>query len=162
LQNISAENRPAVLLSRLNVNRVNSPGKQHKIIPSQRHDSGRPKFGRRQPSTREFLTVLETICGDGTADIAPAIIFKAHNLLSKWFDNLDHNSPDDILFGQSPNEWTDQKKALAYLERNFGPGSKSALKAGQTKYRCLIFDGYNRHVNSAFLTRCLEYRLLPY
>ena len=76
------------------------------------------------------------------------------------------NVPDNILFGVSPNGWTDNSKALAWLKRSFGPGSTSEKKAttnadGSRKWRLFMFDGHISHVNTAFLYRCLDYQVLP-
>ena len=39
-----------------------------------------------QDGTREIVTVLETICADGTV-LRPTVVFKGKNLLSKWGDD---------------------------------------------------------------------------
>jgi len=43
---------------------------------------------------------------------------KAQNMQDAWFRNL-NGVPSNILFGVSPNGWTDNSKALAWLERNW-------------------------------------------
>ena len=72
--------------------------------------------------------------------------------------------PKNFLFGVSPNGWTDNLKAMAWLERLFGPDSTServATNDGTRKWRLLTFDGHISHVNQAFLHRCLDYQVLP-
>ncbi|RPA94353.1 CENP-B protein, partial [Choiromyces venosus 120613-1] len=112
-----------------------------------------------QDGTREFTTVIEGICGDGTPLEAPCIILKAKEFQSEWFKNL-HGVPPRTLFGKSPNGWTDEKMGARFLKRNFGPDSESAVKA-QEEYRLLIFDGHNSHVNSQFLSYCLDNKVIP-
>ena len=80
-----------------------------------------------QDGSREFVIAICCICIDGTF-LNLAIIFKAQDLQDSWFTNM-ANVPKDILFGVSPNGWTDNSKALAWLERSFGPGSASEKKA---------------------------------
>ena len=142
-----------------------------------------------QDGSQEFATAICCICVDGTF-LDSAIIFKAQDLQDSWFANM-ADVPKDILFGVSPNEWTDNSKleALAWLERSFGPGSASEKKATTNgagglhdglhgglhgglqpetqaqspsrKWRLLMFDGHISHVNKAFLHRCLDYQVLP-
>ena len=109
--------------------------------------------------TRELATVIEGVCGDGTSLEAPCIIFKAKEFQSEWFKNLP-GVPPHTLFGKSPNGWTDEEMGARFLERNLGPDSLSAVKA-QGHYRLLIFDGHNSHVNSRFLTYCLDNKVIP-
>lgn len=107
-----------------------------------------------------MATVVETCCGDGTADdVASMIIYKSENLMSEWFKNI-KNIPNNFLFGRSPNGWTDQTIAMQWLETNFGPTSRTALKAGN-EYRALIFDGHNSHVNPRFLDYCIVNKIIP-
>ena len=114
-----------------------------------------------QDGSREFATVICCICADGTF-LDSAIIFKAKNLQDSWFRGMD-GVPENFLFGVSPNGWTDNSKALAWLERSFGPGSASEKKAtdndGSRKWRLLMFDGHLSHVNKAFLHQCLDYQV---
>ena len=80
-----------------------------------------------QDGSREFATAICCVCADGTF-LDSAIIFKAQNLQDSWFTDM-AGVPKDFLFGVSPNGWTDTSKALAWLERSFGPGSASEIKA---------------------------------
>ena len=75
-----------------------------------------------QDGSREFAAICY-ICADGTF-LDSVIIFKAQNLQDSWFSDMS-DAPKDILFGVSPNGWTDNSKALAWLERSYGPGSAS-------------------------------------
>ena len=50
--------------------------------------------------------------------------------------------------------------SLRFLKRNFGPGSKLAEKA-EREFRLLLFDGHNSHINSQFLSYCLENKVIP-
>jgi len=102
--------------------------------------------------------VICCICADGTY-LPSAFIMKGHDLQDTWFQNLD-GVPCDVLFGVSPNGWTDNSKALAWLERSFGPGSEMEKKAAG-QWQMLIFDGHISHVNHEFLSTCLDYKVLP-
>ena len=120
-----------------------------------------------QDGSREFATAICCVCADGTF-LDSAIIFKAQNLQDSWFTDM-AGVPENFLFGVSPNGWTDNSKALAWLERSFGPSSTSEKKARATdsdadssrKWRLLMFDGHISHINNTFLHRCLDYQVLP-
>jgi len=111
-----------------------------------------------QPGNRELATIVEGISGDGSA-LEPMIIYKAKDFRQEWFKDLP-NVPESILFGKSPNGWTDERIALRWLESNFGPSSTTARKAG-TRNRILLFDGHNSHVNINFLEYCVKNRVIP-
>jgi len=92
--------------------------------------------------TREFVTVIEGICADGTT-LKPTIILKAEEFIAEWFKKV-RGIPEDILFGRSHNGWTNEKMAMEYLGRNFGEDSITAQKAGD-EYQLLLFDGHSCH-----------------
>ncbi|RPA89388.1 DDE-domain-containing protein [Choiromyces venosus 120613-1] len=77
----------------------------------------------------------------------------------EWFEDLP-DVPNNILFGKSPNGWTDEQVALCWLRENFRPSSQSAKKAG-IRYRILLFDGHNSHVNINFLEYYIENQVIP-
>jgi len=119
-----------------------------KVIDIVENPRSNGKLFVNQPGNRELATVLEGICADGSA-LDPMIIYKAKDFRQEWFTNLP-GVPNNILFGRSPNGWTDEKIAGYWLEKNFGPESRSTAKAG-IRNRILLFDGHNSHVNINFL-----------
>jgi hypothetical protein len=129
-----------------------------RLFPADLEELLLPSGVRVQDGSREFATVLCCICADGTY-LDAAIIMKGKHLQDSWFQNLE-DVPSNILFGVSPNGWTDNTKSLTWLKRNFGPGSATEIKAAG-EWRMLLFDGHVSHVNGEFLTACLDYRVLP-
>ena len=111
-----------------------------------------------QSGNRELATVIEGISGDGSA-LEPMIIYKAKDFRQEWLKDL-RNVPESILFGKSPNGWTDEQITLRWLESNFGPSSTTGSKAG-TRNHILLFDGHNSHVNINFLQYCVKNRVIP-
>ncbi|RPB00258.1 DDE-domain-containing protein [Choiromyces venosus 120613-1] len=87
------------------------------------------------------------------------IIFKVKDFREEWFEGVP-NVPQNLLFGKSPNGWTDRKISLRWLEANFGPSSITADKAG-ARYRILLFNGHNSHVNISFLECCINNKVIP-
>ena len=68
------------------------------------------------------------LCGDDLPKTFTNLDIYLNGMQHSWFTNL-NDVPSNILFGVSPNGWTDNSKALAWLERNFGPGSLTEVKA---------------------------------
>src|SRR5258705_566948 len=130
-----------------------------RLFPADLKELQLPPGTRVQDGSREVATVICCICADGSY-LDPAIIMKAQNgMQDSWFKKLD-NVPNNILFGVSPNGWTDNSKAMAWLDRNFGPGSMTEIKAAG-EWRMLFFDGHISHINREFLRTCIDYKLLP-
>lgn len=50
---------------------------------------------------REFVTVIEGICGDGSC-LNPTIILKAKDFIAEWFKRVE-GVLEEILFGKSHN-----------------------------------------------------------
>ncbi|PWW73911.1 hypothetical protein C7212DRAFT_299211, partial [Tuber magnatum] len=111
---------------------------------------------------REMVTVIETICADGS-QLLPMIIFKGDGVQESWVENSQLCMPDEILVGYSENGWTDRKKSLRYLEHFFGPSSLTAAKASNgSRFRMLLFDVYSSPVTWEFLLYCLQNRIVPF
>jgi len=51
-----------------------------------------------------------------------------NGMQDSWFQNMVY-VPSNILFGVSPNGWTDNSKAMAWLKHHFGLRSISEVKA---------------------------------
>ncbi|RPA90704.1 DDE-domain-containing protein [Choiromyces venosus 120613-1] len=116
------------------------------------------KLYRSQPGDREFATVIEGICANGSA-LDPMIIFKAKDFCEEWFEDVP-DIPQNLLFGKSSNGWTDKKMSLRWLTAKFGPSSATKKKAGE-RYRILLSDGYNSHINISFLEYCINNKAIP-
>ena len=130
-----------------------------RLFPADMKDLQLPPGTRVQDGSREFATVICCICADGSY-LDSTIIMKAINgMQDSWFSKMD-DVPSNILFGVSPNGWTDNSKAMAWLKHHFGPGSVSEIKAAG-EWRMLIFDGHVSHMNREFLSTCLDYMVLP-
>jgi len=109
--------------------------------------------------TREFVTIIEGVCADGTV-LNPTIIFKAEKCIAEWFQRV-QGIPENILFRRSQNGWTDEKMAMEYLRRNFGPNSIPAEKA-MRQFRLLLFDGHSSYVNIKFLEYAIAHQIIPF
>ena len=106
-------------------------------------------------SSRQTITVLATICADGST-LPPNVIFKAARLVPEWFDDnvanatyvtkhfshlLDKTNLYHSRITTSKNGWTDQNIAMDYL-RVFDEQTRGKAD-GRT--RVLFLDAHSSH-----------------
>lgn len=108
---------------------------------------------------RERITILATICADGTW-LPPGLIYEAvsGNIQDTWTQDVE---PDkhQVHFASSPTGWTNDEIGFAYLTQIFDRYSKK--KCGQSRrWRLLIVDGHGSHINMRFLDWCSTHRIL--
>ncbi|RDB28659.1 Pogo transposable element with KRAB domain [Hypsizygus marmoreus] len=91
---------------------------------------------------RETITVLATICADGTST-PPAIIFKGKAYQVKWAQD----NPANASIGYSKKGWTDGEIGVEWMKIF---DEQTATKANG-EWRLLLVDGHNSHYTLAFL-----------
>jgi hypothetical protein len=108
-----------------------------------------------------MVTVLEEIYRDGSS-LDPMIIFKAKKMISESFKGIARAGvPEGVLFGRSPNSWTDDRFSMIYLQRQFRTGSDTEKKA-KDNWSLLIFDDHTYHVNPRFLEFTIDIKIIPF
>ena len=78
-----------------------------RIVPRS-HLKSKKTLGKSQDGSREFISLLATICGDGTA-LAPGLIYQGdtYDLQDSWLEDYDHSS-EEAYFAVSSKGWTSQ------------------------------------------------------
>ena len=109
-------------------------------------ESGRI-LGASQDGSREFISVLATICADGI-HLPPALIYKGklYDLMDTWLE--DFTDSDNAYFGCSESGWSSDAMGLQWLERLFDRHTREKARRSR---RLLIVDGHSSHVNLKFL-----------
>ena len=76
-------------------------------------------IGKIQDGSREFISLLATICANGTA-LAPALIYQGdtHDLQDTWLEDYDHSS-EEAYFAVSKKGWTNEDLGLSWLSSIF-------------------------------------------
>jgi hypothetical protein len=100
-----------------------------------RASEGYGKKKRIQPGNREWVTVIQGVGAAGRR-LPPFVIFAGKVLIDVWFKDL----PADWVLEVSPNGWTNNELALAWLD-HFETHTKRHTIGG---YRLLIIDGHQR------------------
>jgi hypothetical protein len=113
--------------------------------------------GAGQDGSREWITLVATICTDGTS-LSPTLIHKAvsGNLRDIWLDNFEP-SRQSCYFTSSPNGWTSDELGYSWLTGLFE--KETAVKAKRS-WRLLFVDGHGSRVNMKFLDWCERHRIL--
>ncbi|KAI7705110.1 hypothetical protein KC353_g13077 [Hortaea werneckii] len=113
--------------------------------------------GAGQDGSREWITLVATICADGTR-LPPTLIYKAvsGNLQDTWLDEFEP-SEQACYFTSSQNGWTSDELGYGWLTGLFE--KETAVKAKRS-WRLLIVDGHGSHLNMKFLNWCENHRIL--
>ena len=102
-----------------------------------------------QPGRQEWVTVIECICGDGTA-IPPLVIFKGNSLSNNW---IPADVADDWKFSCNSKGWTSNIHGMEWLRRCFEPVT---VEKASGRTRLLICDGHESHITGAFIAFCMQ------
>lgn len=121
-----------------------------RIVPID-HLRSKKVLGSSQDGSREFISLLATICADGSA-LPPALIYQgdSYDLQDTWLEDYDSSS-DEAYFAVSKKGWTNEELGLSWLSKLFEPITHK--KAGNAR-RLLIMDGHSSHVNMRFINFC--------
>ena len=91
-----------------------------------------------QDGNRELITVIKTICGDGTL-LPPLVIYKGAKRYMQWFQHMEEDSDaPDYLFASSTKGWTNHKLGMEWL-KHFDHNTKRRITA-PSPYCLLIID----------------------
>lgn len=115
--------------------------------------------GAGQDGSREWITIIASVCQDGPTP-PPAIIYAAaiNNHQDVWYDDLDTVDPV-AHFITSPNGWTNDEIGFEWLQHVFDRHTKEQTRNGR-EYRLLFLDGHSSHINMRFIDYCDENKIL--
>ncbi|PNS20972.1 Cell wall biosynthesis/cell cycle regulator smi1 [Sphaceloma murrayae] len=114
-------------------------------------------LGASQDGPREFITVVATICADGTA-LPPLLIYDSTSgsIQDSWVQDFNSNE-HDAWFTSSPNGWTSDEIGFKWLEALF---EKHTQDKARRDWRLLFVDGHGSHVTLKFLEWAQQHKLL--
>jgi hypothetical protein len=123
-------------------------------ISAQMVITGSEAAGRKkviQLGSCEWVTIIQGVSAAGYL-LLPFVIFAGSVLINTWFEDL----PRDWILEVSPNGWTNNQLALAWLE-HFDTHTKRHTVGG---YRLLIIDGHESHSSLEFQDLCKEKNII--
>ncbi|HEV7738334.1 MAG TPA: transposase [Chlamydiales bacterium] len=118
-------------------------------------------LGNVQDGSREWITIIPTICADGTS-LPPALIYQAltGNIQDTWLQDFD-STKHAAFFASSPSGWTNDELGYQWLTTVFDRFTKEKARHGRN-WRLLILDGHGSHINMKFLNYCNAHRILVF
>jgi hypothetical protein len=128
-----------------------------KRIASVKSLKSKRTLGASQDGSREFITLIATICADGS-HVTPALIYQgaSHDLQDTWLEEFDH-SQDRAFFASSEKGWSSDILGFQWLKHIFDRCTKD--KAARDR-RLLLVDGHSSHVNLKFINYADTNRIL--
>ncbi len=128
--------------------RIAMPGGQEVVVPIDINDM---YVGI--PENRLSLTIIESICANGTAD-PPVVIVPGKSIMEHWFHQ---NMTGHELITTSPTGYTNTEINLAWLNHfikyhHCGPTSQ---------WRILLLDGASSHTDDDFAIKCKANKIWP-
>jgi len=111
--------------------------------------------------TRELITVVETISGDGQV-LFPLVICKGVVHYMGWYQYLGSliDTCKDWKFTYSKTGWNNSYLSIAWL-KHFNNITKGRLTS-QQQYRVLIINGFEIHIHIEFVEYCISHRIITY
>src|ERR1700744_6490891 len=112
---------------------------------------------RLQDGSREWITIIACICGDGTS-LFPGLIYQAlsGNLQDSWLQDFD-SEQYNCFFASSPSGWTNNDLGYSWLVNVFDRETK---KKARRRWRLLLLDGHGSHITMRFINYCDSNRIL--
>jgi hypothetical protein len=117
------------------------------------------KRGRQtlQDDNREWVTLIASICADGSA-LPPGIIYssKAQKLQSTWVADIKPGK-HSVFVAASPSGWVNDDLGVSWLEQVFDRYTKPKARRA---WRLLIVDGHGSHLTMRLIEYCDANRIL--
>jgi hypothetical protein len=110
-----------------------------------------------QDGNREWITVLASVCADGSA-LPPTLIYQAKNgaIRDTWVEGIT-SGEHPVHVVSSPSGWTNNDIGLSWIKQVFDQYTKEKCRRS---YRLLILDGHGSHVTMDFIEYCHQNRIL--
>ncbi|KAF1982089.1 DDE-domain-containing protein, partial [Aulographum hederae CBS 113979] len=110
-----------------------------------------------QDGSRNWITIIATICADGTC-LPPGIIYAgAGDLQHTWL--LEWTPDKETFFSSTSTGWTNNELGLSWLEKVFDPYTKRKVRNSRA-YRLLFIDGHGSHLTIPFIQYCLNNKII--
>lgn len=128
-------------------------GRATRVIVSVRGSKQRSKAFTQQLGTRELVTAIECICGDGSV-LDPLIIYKAAHHQERWVRMKDNRM--GWSYATSSRGWTDDELGFEWLKIF----DKQTRIDGQPVSRILILDNHGSHVTGQCIRYCIDNNII--
>jgi len=130
--------------------------KAKRVFPKDLWDSQK-LLGAGQDGSREWITIVATICADGTV-LPPLLIFDSTtgSIQDSWVQDFNSND-HQAWFTSSSSGWTSDEIGFKWLEGLF---NKETHDKARRNWRLLFVDGHGSHVTLKFLEWAQQHKIL--
>jgi len=130
--------------------------KAKRIFPKDLKSSER-LLGAGQDGSREWITVVATICADGTT-LPPLLTYDSisGSIQDSWVQDFRSNE-HQAWFTSSPSGWTSDEVGFKWLKAMF---DKNTQDKAARDWRLLFVDGHRSHVTLKFLEWAQQHKIL--
>ncbi|KAE9393252.1 hypothetical protein BT96DRAFT_829518, partial [Gymnopus androsaceus JB14] len=91
------------------------------------------KMYRQHSDDLQLVTVIDSVCADGTAPIKPGFVFPGTKMYEEWM-----HVDDDILLATSESGWTDNEIGFQWFKQNFVPQATAQREASGLSNKPII------------------------
>jgi len=130
--------------------------KSKRVFTKALFESGK-LLGAAQDGSRKWVTVVATICADGTS-LSPGLIYEGqpNTIQDTWLEGV--NEEEHLAFlTSSANGWTNDELGFDWLVNLFDRETRSKAKRD---WRLLFLDGHGSHLTIQFLDWCQANKIL--
>jgi hypothetical protein len=133
---------------------MGSTSRTHRVFSRAMWDRGELQAAL-QDGSREWITILATICADGTA-LAPSLVYSsdASAVSLSWVRDINHQ---DVFVTGTKSGWSNNELGVAWLRDVFDRQTRSKA---MHQWRLLVTDGHASHCSIEFIEYCHQHRIL--
>jgi hypothetical protein len=125
--------------------RVGCPKGQEVVVPKRLKE-----LYTSSPENRISVTIIETICADGSEPIPPVVICPGVRIMESWFGDGETFDGEELIV-TSPTGYTNEALAMIWLNHFI-----QHAKAGPDKpWKLLLLDGQSSHETPEFVLTLL-------
>ena len=107
------------------------------------------------PENHKSITIIETICADGSQPLLPVVICPGEKIMENWIQD---NLTGAEMIGVSQTGYTNENIPLSWLDHFIKHSG-----AGPAKHRrILLLDGHISHCKEDFVIQCYENHIVPF
>jgi hypothetical protein len=107
------------------------------------------------PENRKSITIIETICADGSPPLPPAVICPSEKIMESWMSD---NLLGAEVIAVSQMGYTTEKIALTWFDHFI----KYVDAGPDMHWHLLLLDGHITHHKADFVLKCHENNIIPF
>jgi len=107
------------------------------------------------PENRKSITIIETICADGSPPLPPVVICPGENIIEDWFQD---NLTGAEVIAVSQTGYTNESIAVSSLDHFI----KHVDAGPEVHLRILLLDSHTTHHKDDFILKCHENRIVQF